>query len=98
MLMLELDDAVKVASEVIEDFFGDKWHPEEQAYLRQELMQKCYFAKSDGSPETELFGLIADVNMVEIGDHITRGDLSQWCISWRTTAIIQLARIVNRKE
>ena len=92
MLMLELDDAVKVASEVIEDYFDDKWHPEERDYLRQELMQKCYFVKRDDSPEKDLADLIDDVNVVEIGDQIAHGKLSQWCISWRVAATTQLAR------
>lgn len=98
MLMLTLDDAVKVASDVIEEYFDCKWYPEERDYLRQELLQKCYFAKREYSPEKELADLIDDVNVVEIGKHIKQGDLSNWSQIWKATAIIQLARIVRAKE
>lgn len=35
---------------------------------------------------TELDGLISDVNVNEIADHIKCGNLDEWCDAWRKTA------------
>ena len=73
MLMLSLDDAVKVAKRLIEDGMDD------DEIIRQELEQKCWLPpKTDGAAK-RLNDLIFDVNPTEIRSQIEADNLKNWC-------------------
>jgi len=73
MLMLTLDDAVKVTKRLIRDSVDD------DKIIRQELMQKCWMPpKSDGAAK-RLNDLIFDINPAEICSQIESDNLTNWC-------------------
>ena len=82
MLILTLDDAVKVAKR-----FSD--HDEE--LIRQELEQKCWLPVRE--PAKQLTSLIIDINPAEIALQIQNDNLSEWCEEMRMNmqlAVMQL--------
>lgn len=72
MIMLTLDDAVKVAKRLVNDDMDD------DEIIHQELEQKCYIGESDDHWR-RLSELIMDINPAEIADHIGYGNLHEWC-------------------
>lgn len=85
MLMLSLDDAVKVAKRlVIDDMDNDE-------IIRQELEQKCWFPPTTAAER--LNELIFDINPAEICAHIQSDNLNEWCVFMQAEmkmAMIQL--------
>ena len=94
MLMISLDDAVKVAKRLVIDGMDD------EEIIRQELEQKCWFPpKSDDAAE-HLNDLIFDINPAEICSQIESDHLKQWCKIIQTEmrmAMVQLPCWAERR-
>lgn len=73
MLMLSLDDAVKVTKRLVNDCKDD------EEIIRQELKQKCWFPPKKEDAAKQLNGLIFDINPAEICSQIEADNLRQWC-------------------
>ena len=73
MLMLELDDAVKVTKWLVEDQMTD------EDIIRQELEQKCWFPPNTDEAAKRLNDLIFDINPAEICSQIESDNLKHWC-------------------
>ena len=73
MLMLTLDDAVKVAKRLIRDNMDD------EEIIRQELEQKCWFPPKEQDAAKHLNNLIFDINPAEICSQIESDNLKNWC-------------------
>lgn len=73
MLMLTLDDAVKVAKELVD------YGVDEEKIIRQELEQKCWFAPGTNEAAKRLNDLIFDINPTEICSQIESDNLKKWC-------------------
>ena len=73
MLMLTLDDAVKVAKRLIRDNMND------EEIIRQELEQKCWFPPKEQDAAKHLNNLIFDINPAEICSQIESDNLKNWC-------------------
>ncbi len=87
MLMLTLDDAVKVAKQLVADEMDD------EKIIRRELEQKCWFPSKSDEAAKRLNDLIFDVNPDEICEQIKSGNLKNWCVTIQTEmgmALIQL--------
>ena len=87
MLMITLDDAVKVCMRLIIDGISD------EEIICQELEQKCWFPPTTDNAATRLNDLIFDVNPFEICDQIESDNLNKWCNTIQTEmrmAMIQL--------
>ena len=87
MLMLELDDAVKVTKWLVEDQMTD------EDIIRQELEQKCWFPPKADEAANHLNDLIFCINPAEICSQIESDNLREWCSIVQTEmkmAMIQL--------
>ena len=73
MLMLTLDDAVKVAKQLVADEMDDA------KIIRQELEQKCWLPPKSDDAAKHLSDLIFDINSAEICSQIESGNLKHWC-------------------
>ena len=73
MLMLELDDAVKVTKWLVKDQMTD------EDIIRQELEQKCWFPPNTDEAAKRLNDLIFDINPAEICSQIESDNLKHWC-------------------
>lgn len=73
MLMISLDDAVKVAKRLVIDGMDD------DEIIRQELEQKCWIPPKEDVAAKHLNDLIFDINPVEICSQIESDNLKQWC-------------------
>ena len=73
MLMLTLDDAVKVTQWLVEDGMND------EEIIRQELEQKCWIPSEINEPAKRLNDLIFDINPTEICAQIESDNLKSWC-------------------
>ena len=71
--MLTLDDAVKVAKQLVVENMNDK------DIIRQELEQKCWFPPKTEDAANHLNNLIFDVNPAEICAQIESDNLKNWC-------------------
>lgn len=71
--MLTLDDAVKVAQQLVVENMNDK------DIIRQELEQKCWFPPKTEDAANHLNNLIFDVNPAEICAQIESDNLKNWC-------------------
>ena len=92
MLMLTLDDAVKVAKRLV----ADEMNSDE--IIRQELEQKCWFApKSDEAAEI-LSDLIFDINPSEICSQIESDNLKNWCEAIQTEMKMAMVQLPCWKE
>ena len=88
MLMLTLDDAVKVAKRLVLDGMDD------EDIIRDELEQKCWLPEKVESPARKLNDLIFDINPAEICAQIESDNLKQWCETMQVVmkmAMIQLS-------
>ena len=72
-MLLNLDDAVKVAKRLVEDGMDD------EEIIRQELEQKCWFPPKKDEAAKRLNDLIFDINPAEICSQIESGNLKNWC-------------------
>ena len=86
MLMLTLDDAIKVTQRLIEDAMND------EDIIRQELEQKCW-VPSDSEPAKQLYDLIFDINPAEICAQIEAGNLKNWCETIQVVMNLALVRL-----
>jgi len=87
MLMLTLDDAVKVAKLLVLDGMDD------EDIIREELEQKCWLPGKVESPAQKLNDLIFDINPAEICAQIQSDNLKQWCETMQVAmkmALVQL--------
>lgn len=73
MLMLSLDDAVKVAKSLIVDNMDD------DEIIRQEMEQKCWFPPTKDEAAKRLNDLIFDITPAEICSQIESDNLRNWC-------------------
>lgn len=73
MLMLTLDDAVKVAKQLVEDGMDD------EVIIREELEQKCWTPPKTDKAANNLNYLIFDINPTEICAQIEQDNLNNWC-------------------
>lgn len=73
MPMLTLDDAVKVAKQLVRDEIDD------DETIRQELEQKCWLPPNSDEAARHLNDLIFDINPAEICCQIESDNLKQWC-------------------
>ena len=73
MLMLSLDDAVKVAKQLVIDDMDD------DEIIRQELEQKCWFPPTENEAAKRLNDLIFDITPAEICSQIESDNLRNWC-------------------
>jgi len=87
MLMLSLDDAVKVTKRLVRDNTNDT------EIIRQELEQKCWFPPKSNDAAKHLNDLIFDINPAEICSQIESDNLKNWCNTVQTEmkmAMVQL--------
>ena len=87
MLMLTLEDAVKVAERLIRDNMND------EEIIRQEFEQKCWFPPKADDSAKRLNDLIFDINPAEICSQIESDNLKNWCKTIQTEmkmAMVQL--------
>ena len=87
MLMLSLDDAVKVTERLIREEMDDT------EIIRQELEQKCWFPPKSDDAAKRLNDLIFDINPAEICSQIESDNLKNWCKTVQTEmkmAMVQL--------
>lgn len=85
MLMLTLDDAVKVAKRLVRDGMND------EQIIRQEMEQKCWFPSEDDDTGKLLFELIQDINPAEICSQIESENLRHWCEIIQTQMMLAAA-------
>ena len=71
--MLSLDDAVKVAKQLVIDGMDS------DAIIRQELEQKCWFPPTENEAAERLNDLIFDITPAEICSQIESDNLRNWC-------------------
>lgn len=87
MLMLMLDDAVKVAKRLVIDGMDD------EEIIRQELEQKCWFPPKTDEAAKRLNDLIFAINPAVICSQIESNNLKNWCKTIQTEmkmAMVQL--------
>ena len=87
MLMLMLEDAVKVAQQLVE------YGVDNEEIIRQELEQKCWFPPKKDEAAEHLNNLIFDINPAEICSQIESDNLKNWCKTIQTEmkmAMVQL--------
>ncbi len=73
MLMLSLDDAVKVAKQLV------IYEMDDEEIIRQEMEQKCWLPPSTSDATERLNDLIFDINPAEICSQIESDNLKKWC-------------------
>ena len=73
MLMLTLEDAVKVAKRLVNDGMDD------EEIIRQELEQKCWLPPEMDEAAKRLNDLICDITPAEICSKIESDNLKNWC-------------------
>lgn len=73
MLMLSLDDAVKVAKRLVIDGM------DVDEIIRQELEQKCWFPPKTDDAAKRLNDLICDITPAQICAQIKSDNLRYWC-------------------
>lgn len=73
MLMLTLEDAVRVAKRLVKDGMDD------EEIIRQELEQKCWIPPNTDEAAKQLNDLIFDINPAEICRQIESDNLKNWC-------------------
>lgn len=95
MLMLTLDDAVKVTRSLVVDGMDD------EEIVRQELEQKCWFPPKTDKAAKQLNDLIFDINPAEICSQIESDNLKNWCSTVQTKmkmAMVQLPCWAERRQ
>ena len=84
MLMLTLDDAVKVCMRLLHetDYFDGMPEEEREStpeYIRDEFEQKCWFPPDSSESAKRLSDMICDINLAEICAQIEADNLKKWC-------------------
>lgn len=73
MEMLMLEDAVKVAKELVD------YGVDDEEIIRQELEQKCWLPSETDEAAKRLNDLICDITPAEICGQIESDNLKNWC-------------------
>lgn len=73
MLLLSIDNAVKVTKRLVRDGMDD------DVVIRQELEQKCWYPPKTDEAAKHLNELISDINPAEISSQISQDNLTDWC-------------------
>ncbi len=87
MLILTLEDAVKVTKRLVVDGMDD------EEIISQELEQKCWIPPKKNEAAKRLNDLIFDINPAEICSQIESDNLKNWCKTIQTEmkmAMVQL--------
>lgn len=92
MLMLTLDDAVRVAKRLVRDMMDD------DEIIRQELEQKCWFPPDADEAAKHLNDLIFDINPAEICSQIESDNLKNWCSIVQTEMKMAMVTLPCWKE
>ena len=87
MLMLSLDDAVKVTKQLVIDGMDS------DAIIRQELEQKCWIPPKTDRAAKHLKDLISDINSTEICSQIKSDNLRRWCGTIQSEMTMAMARM-----
>ena len=87
MLMLSIEDAVKVAKRLI----TDQMDVDEIVY--QEFEQKCWILPKASNTAKCLKDLICDVNPAEICAQIESDNLKEWCRTVQSQMIMLMAQL-----
>lgn len=86
-MLLNLDDAVKVAKRLVEDGMDD------EEIIRQELEQKCWFPPKKDEAAKRLNDLIFAINPAVICSQIEYGDLREWCKTMQVAMKIAMVQL-----
>ena len=73
MLMLTLEDAVKVAQQLV------RYDMDNEEIIRQELAQKCWLPPETDEAAKRLNDLICDINPAERCSQTESDNLKNWC-------------------
>ena len=94
MLMLTLEDAVKVAKRLVKDGVDD------EEIIRQELEQKCWIPPEKDEAAKQLNDLIFDINPAEICNQIESDNLTNWCKTMQVEMKMEMVQLPcwSRKE
>ena len=92
MLMLSLDDAVKVTQRLVRDNMNDA------EIIRQELEQKCWFPPKSDDAAKHLNDLIFDINPAEICSQIESDNLKNWCKTVQIEMKMAIVQLPCRSE
>ena len=87
MIMLTLDDAVKVTKRLVADDMDD------DEIIRQELEQKCWLPPKPNEAAKRLNDLIFDINPAEICSQIESDNLKQWCETIQTEMKMAMVKL-----
>ena len=87
MLMLSLDDAVKVTKQLVIDGMDS------DAIIRQELELKCWIPPKTDRAAKHLKDLISDINSTEICSQIKSDNLRRWCGTIQSEMTMAMARM-----
>lgn len=85
MLLLNLDDAIKVTRQYMIDSGYHFFDEEDWIILWQEMEQKCY----PMSRIMQLHDLVVDINPKEIAAQIENDNLANWCKTMQREFIIR---------
>lgn len=79
-MLLDINDAVKVAIDNIRNNYNCDVDEEDEEILHQEMEQKVWITDFTDEPfMLQLMGLIMDVNPAEICAQIESDNLKNWC-------------------
>lgn len=87
MLMLTLDDAVKVAKELVE------YGVDDEKIIRRELEQKCWFPPKTDEAAKQLNALIFNINPAEICNQIESDNLTNWCKTMQVEMKMEMVQL-----
>ena len=87
MLMLTLDDAVKVAQRLVRDGMDD------EEIISQELEQKCWLSSETDEAAKRLNDLIFDINPAEICNQIESDNLTNWCKTMQVEMKMEMVQL-----
>ena len=87
MLMLTLEDAVKVAKGLV------KYSVDNDKIIRQELEQKCLLPSETDEAAKRLNDLIFDINPAEICNQIETDNLTNWCKTMQVEMKMEMVQL-----
>ena len=87
MLMLTLEDAVKVAKGLV------KYGVDNDKIIRQELEQKCWLQSETDEAAKRLNDLIFDINPAEICNQIESDNLKNWCKTMQVEMKMEMVQL-----
>lgn len=87
MLMLSIEDAVKVAKQLITEQMDD------DEIIYREFEQKCWLPPKTHAAAKHLYDLVCDLNPAEICAQIESDNLKRWCRIVQTQMIMAMAHL-----